>query len=128
MKTNLGILAAFVVLLTCSLLFVAFKKPAQKFATAHFMYNPPEEDPYGEDNVKDLDNWSYVEDPNQCPTGNNRACVIEVSDTYYNTSSGDPVLNTSGPNQASISTTSTLTGNYKVASTGGGIVDFENKN
>ena len=86
--------------------------------TKLFKYNPPGTDPYSLTNVKNLTLWSFIPEPEDCPSGEIKACQIEVSDMYVN-------LNNTLKTSVALQAAETLPNVARI--TGGNVVEITNR-
>lgn len=52
--------------------------------TKLFKYNPPTQNPYSLINVTNPALWSFISEPENCPSGALKACQIEVDEMHVN--------------------------------------------
>jgi hypothetical protein len=83
-----------------------------------FEYNGPD---YSAANVQDVSNWTYNASPDAC-SGSQKACTIEVPDTYVDNTGPSPVLEST----ISIQTTTNMSGDARVSGLAGGTISNQN--
>ncbi len=96
-----------------------------KDISAWFEYQPPTTSPYSQANVQSPANYIYTSSDERCDDELDIPCKIQVSSSYYHTSGGVPVLNTSGTVTNISASVNSATGTYYV--NGGSLLDFSNQ-